>query len=37
MTAISVALLALGYDNNNNNILYSSQWEIKAVIRSHNG
>ena len=22
--------------NNNNNILYSSQWEIKAVVRSHN-
>ena len=21
---------------NNNNILYSSQWEIKAVVRSHN-
>ena len=24
-------------DINNNNILYESQWEIKAVIRSHNG
>ena len=24
-------------NNNNNNILYSSQQEIKAVIRSHNG
>ena len=22
--------------SNNNNMLYSSQWEIKAVIRSHN-
>ena len=22
--------------NNNNNIVYSSQWEIKTVIRSHN-
>ena len=24
-----------GNDNNNNNILYSSQWEIKAVVRSY--
>ena len=23
-------------NNNNNNILYSSQCEIKAVVRSHN-
>ena len=25
-----------GVDNNSNNILYSSQREIKAVVRSHN-
>ena len=24
-----------GNDNNNNNILYSSQWEIKAVVQSY--
>ena len=32
----SRALEAASLNNNNNNILYSSQLEIKAVIRSHN-
>ena len=30
------ALYGVNNNNNNNNILYSSQREIKAVVRSHN-
>ena len=33
---ISLFTLRAEITNNNNNILYSSQREIKAVVRSHN-